>query len=37
LPTGQAAPSSISSVLQARGDIIESATFEMKKNEEEEK
>ena len=37
LPTGQAAPSSISSVLQARGDIIESATFEMKKDEEEEK
>jgi len=37
LPTGQAAPTSISSVLQARGDMIESATFEMKKNEEEEK
>ena len=37
LPNGQAAPTSISSVLQARGDMIESATFEMKKNEEEEK
>ena len=37
LPTGQAAPTSISKVLQARGDMIESSTFEMKKDEEEEK
>jgi NADH-quinone oxidoreductase subunit J len=37
LPTGKAAPTSISNVLQARGDIIESATFQMKSEEEEEK
>lgn len=37
LPTGQAAPTSISKVLQARGDMIESATFQMKPDEEEEK
>jgi NADH-quinone oxidoreductase subunit J len=37
LPTGKAAPTSISNVLQARGDMIESATFQMKSEEEEEK
>jgi NADH-quinone oxidoreductase subunit J len=35
LPTGKAAPTSISKVLQARGDIIESADFQMKEEEEE--
>ena len=35
LPTGKAAPTSISKVLQARGDIIESADFQMKEDEEE--
>ena len=37
LPTGKAAPTSISNVLQARGDMIESATFHMKDEEGEEK
>ncbi len=37
LPTGKAAPTSISNVLQARGDMIDSATFQMKNEEEEEK
>ena len=37
LPTGKAAPTSISNVLQARGDMIESTTFQMKSEEEEEK
>ena len=37
LPTGKAAPTSISNVLQARGDMIESANFQMKEEDEEEK
>ena len=36
LPTGKAAPSSISAVLEARGDIIDSKGFEMKPEEKEE-
>lgn len=35
LPTGKAAPTSISKVLQARGDMIESANFQMQEEEEE--
>ncbi|CAB4336801.1 MAG: NADH-quinone oxidoreductase subunit J [Actinobacteria bacterium] len=37
LPTGKAAPTSISAVLEARGDMIESKKFEMKHEQEEEK
>ena len=37
LPTGKAAPTSISAVLEARGDKIESKKFEMKHEQEEEK
>lgn len=37
LPTGQAAPTSISKVLEARGDIIESAIYQMKPDEEQDK
>ncbi len=36
LPDGSAAPTSISSVLKARGDMIESAIFELQPKEEEE-
>jgi len=35
LPTGKAAPTSISAVLQARGDIIESSKFQLQAEEEE--
>ena len=35
LPTGKAAPTSISAVLQARGDIIESSKFQLQADEEE--
>ena len=37
LPTGNPAPSSISAVLQARGDIIETSNFELKEQIEEDK
>ena len=37
LPTGNPAPSSISAVLQARGDIIESSNYELKDQPEEDK
>jgi len=37
LPTGNPAPSSISAVLQARGDIIETSNFELKEQTEEDK
>jgi NADH-quinone oxidoreductase subunit J len=36
LPTGQAAPTSISAVLEARGDMIDSKNFEMKPEEKDE-
>jgi NADH-quinone oxidoreductase subunit J len=36
LPTGKAAPTSISAVLEARGDMIESKNFEMKPEEKDE-
>jgi NADH-quinone oxidoreductase subunit J len=36
LPTGKAAPTSISPVLEARGDIIDSKNFEMKPEEKDE-
>ena len=36
LPTGKAAPSSISAVLEARGDMIDSKNFEMKAEQEDE-
>ena len=36
LPTGKAAPTSISQVLEARGDMIESKNFEMKPEEKDE-
>ena len=36
LPTGQAAPTSISGVLEARGDMIDSKNFEMKPEEKDE-
>jgi NADH-quinone oxidoreductase subunit J len=36
LPDGKAAPSSISGVLEARGDMMESKKFEMKPEKEEE-
>jgi NADH-quinone oxidoreductase subunit J len=35
LPTGKAAPTSISAVLEARGDMIESSKFELHQEEEE--
>lgn len=35
LPTGKAAPTSISKVLEARGDMIDASTFQMKEEEEE--
>jgi len=37
LPSGKAAPTSISKVLEARGDMIESSAFQMKADEEAEK
>jgi NADH-quinone oxidoreductase subunit J len=37
LPTRKAAPTSISNVLQARGDMVESAVFQMKNEEAEER
>ena len=36
LPTGKAAPTSISQVLEARGDMIDSKSFEMKPEEKDE-
>jgi NADH-quinone oxidoreductase subunit J len=36
LPTGKAAPTSISAVLEARGDMIDSKSFEMKPEQEDE-
>jgi NADH-quinone oxidoreductase subunit J len=36
LPTGKAAPTSISAVLEARGDMIDSKSFEMKSEQEDE-
>jgi NADH-quinone oxidoreductase subunit J len=36
LPTGKAAPTSISAVLEARGDMIDSGNFEMKPEQEDE-
>jgi NADH-quinone oxidoreductase subunit J len=37
LPSGNPAPTSISAVLEARGDMIESSDFQLKKETEEEK
>jgi NADH-quinone oxidoreductase subunit J len=34
LPTGKAAPTSISAVLEARGDMIESSNFQLREEEE---
>ena len=37
LPTGSPAPTSISAVLEARGDMIESANYQLKEEAEEDK